>query len=311
MRCRTSLTVALLFTLPVAAADPLADTVKEAVTARQVHDSDLKGSGAALTPYREVASDGAVLVGLEVGVGGTAPAERVAAVRPIYRLAGKNRTGMPAGRFLSDEVTRTVRLVARDGFAVGGIRISAGRRIDGLALQFLRVDESKLDTADAYESEWVGNAKDDGRELVAGQGRPVVGVFGRLEGDALLGIGLTFADVPVPTPAPAAPTVGTLNNTPSDSPPSAAKASSNTVLGLIVFAIVAVPVALIGVWTLKRRSGGVQQLPRVVRSAADIDLRLTRPPSIPTDLLMPSSAPPRPKSPVDQMIALETDAFRH
>jgi hypothetical protein len=309
------LPLALLLALPgLAAADPLGDTVRDAVAARRLRDSDLKGSGAALTPYRELAADGGILVGLEVGLGGTAPAERVAAIRPVYRVAGKTRPGTPAGHFLSDEVTRTVRLVARDGYAVGGLRVAAGRRIDGLAVRFYRVEETGLDSHDAYDSDWVGTTKADGRDLLDGQGRPAVGLFGRTEGDALLGLGLTFADLPV-APSAASPTaagVGTITpEARAEDPPS----SGNTVLAMVVFAVVALPVGLIGVWAARRRPG-VQQLPQVVKSVAEINLGLTRPPSIPTDLLLPGaskagSRPGVPKPDVDRMIALETDSFRN
>src|SRR5215212_4694309 len=66
------------------AGDPLADAVRGAVAARKLRETDLQGNATARSPYRDVAADGAVLVGLEVGLGGAAPAERVVAVRPVY-----------------------------------------------------------------------------------------------------------------------------------------------------------------------------------------------------------------------------------
>src|SRR3954471_2275387 len=132
------LAIVPLVLLPTAApaADPLGDAAREAVAARHVRDSELKGDHEPRTPYRELATDGGVLVGLEVGLGGSPPAERVVAVRPVYRVDGWDRNGPPAGSFLSDEVARTVRLVAREGYAVAGVRVSAGRHIDGLAIRF-------------------------------------------------------------------------------------------------------------------------------------------------------------------------------
>ena len=92
--CRLSLAVAVLVVLPPSApADPLGDATREAVAARRVRDSDLKGAHEPRTPYRNLATDGGVLVGLEVGLGGSPPAERVLALRPIYRINGRERTG--------------------------------------------------------------------------------------------------------------------------------------------------------------------------------------------------------------------------
>jgi hypothetical protein len=293
-------------------ADPLADAVREAVAAHKLHDSDLKGLGAAATPVREMAVDGGVLVGLEVGIGGSSPTERVAAVRPVYRVGGKNRAGSPAGHFLSDEVTRTVRLLARDGFVVGGMRVSAGKRIDGLSLRFVRVDEASLNPSDSYESDWVGTARAGGRELVDGQGRPVVGIFFRAQSDLLLGLGLTFAELPAsPQPAPAPVTVSPLPASPeptAEAPPT----SGNTGLAMAVFAMVAIPVGLIGLVTARRRqTGRIHQLPRATKSVPDIHLNMTRPPSIPTDLLLPGERPLTRLAGTDPVITLETDVYRH
>src|SRR6478736_5918407 len=124
--------VVFLVLLPTTApADPLGNAARAAVAARKVRDSDLKGAHEARTPYRELATDGGVLVGLEVGLAGPPGAERVAAVRPIYSIDGRLRDGPPAGSFLADEVRRTVRLVARDGYAVAALRVRAGWQVDG------------------------------------------------------------------------------------------------------------------------------------------------------------------------------------
>jgi hypothetical protein len=311
MRYLSPVTLALVLVADAftGVADPIADT-GQAVTAPKLHDSAMKGSTAARTPFREVAPDGGVLVGLEVGVGGTPPAERVAAVRAIYRVGGKNRTGSPAGHFLSEEVTRTVRLVAREGYAVGGVRVSAGKRIDGLSLRFLRVDERTLNPADAYESDWVGTARADGRQLVDSRDQTIVGLFGRLEGDVLLGLGLTFAEAPAPRapePTPAPKTVSTLP--PPESPAEDPASSGNTRLAMLVFAVVAIPLGLIGIIAARQPRGRIQQLPRVVKSLPNINLTTTRPPAIPSELLRRGSRPPAPIPSTDAFITWETDAF--
>ena len=201
-----SLAAGLLLLPNPAAADPLTEAARQAVAARKVRESDFKGARGPLAPYRELAADGGVLVGLEVGLGGSAPAERVEAVRPIYRVDGRDRTGPPAGRFLSDEVRRSVRLLARDGYAVAALQVSAGRQVDGLAVRFARVDKAWLKLADSYDTDWVGAGSAESREWLTGDGQPVVGLVARLDGDAVRGLGLTFADLPrPPDPPPPAP----------------------------------------------------------------------------------------------------------
>ena len=64
-----SLAAGLLLLSNLTAADPLTEAARQAVAARKVRDSDVKGSRSGLAPYRELAADGGVLVGLEVGLG--------------------------------------------------------------------------------------------------------------------------------------------------------------------------------------------------------------------------------------------------
>jgi hypothetical protein len=270
MRHLSLAAAALLLTPTVAPADDsLGDAAREAVAARHVRDSELKGAREPRTPYRDLASDGGVLVGLELGLGGSPPAERVVAVRPVYRVGGRDRNGPPAGSFLSDEVARTVRLVARDGYAVAAVRVNAGRQVDGLAIRFARIDRAWLQTADAYESDWVG-ANADKSEWLDGEGRPVVGLFARLDGDAVRGLGLTFAELPKPADPPAGPA-------PSPAPAAVARPGRKLALEaeapgpaprrsrlpyVVVGVSIVVPLALVAYLTFRRDSGGLRRLRR-------------------------------------------------
>jgi hypothetical protein len=237
------------------------------VAARTVRDSDLKGGHESRTPYRDLASDGGVLVGLEVGLAGPPAAERVVAVRPIYRIDGRLRNGPPAGSFLADEVRRTVRLAARDGYAVAAVRVRAGWQVDGLGLRFARVDGARLRPADADDSDWVGAAKADSAEWLDGGGRPVVGLFARLDGDAVRGLGLTFADLPEPAAAPAGPA--------ASAPPPAAARPRRLALEIeapgppkprsrlpyvVVGVSILAPLALVAYLAFRRDSVGLRQL---------------------------------------------------
>jgi hypothetical protein len=188
------------------AADPppsLQTSVRHAVAAHEVRDSDLKGSAEVGEPFRVTTREGGVLVGLEVGLGRAGSTDRVLAVRPLYRLGAMEWPGPAAGDFLAPDVARTVRSVARPGYAVGGMWVNAGGDLAGLAFVYHRVKGAWLDPNDRYESGWLG-AGSDTAELLDGKGRPIVGLFGRTEGGSLRALGLTFADLSAPA-RPAVP----------------------------------------------------------------------------------------------------------
>ena len=310
-----AIAVALLLALtPLATtADPLADAVKLAVAARKLHDSDLKGSAAAPTPYREVAADGGVLVGLEVGLGGPKTNERVIAIRPVYRTGGRERTGSPAGHFLSDEVTRTIRPIARDGYAVAGLTVSAGRNVNGLAVRFARTAGAWLDQADTYESDWVG--KGDKRESIDGEGRPVVGLFGRVDGDAVVGFGLIYADLPRPEPKTSATATATAPAaTPETDTDTASESRATGLLPVIIFGAVAVPIGVLGVIAFRRKPEGIQHRPRVtarVNTLAPPEPESIPPPSIPGDVPSTVSTVPGSRWSLQAVVEMEMDCLRN
>jgi hypothetical protein len=283
-----AIAAALYFALPTnaSAADTFASAVRDAVKGRKLQDSDLKAAGSSLTPYRDLATDGGILVGLEVALGGSPPVEHVVAVRPIYRTANQVRTGPPAGRFLSDEVMRTTRLIAREDYAVASITSSGDRQVDGLSLRFARVAVDALNTADAYDSEWLGSTKATRRETLDGHGRPVVGLFGRIEDGSVFALGMTFVELSrLPAP-PASVTAATPEQQAlvETSTEVAAEARKINYLPLIVFGAVAVPIGLIGVFAWRRTPTGVRQLPQPpARSEFTVPRpkAMPRPPSIP------------------------------
>jgi hypothetical protein len=304
--------VALLLALPSLAsgAEPLADAVRQAVAGGKVRETDIHGAATAPSPYRDTATDGAVLAGFEVGLGGPPAGERVVAVRPVYRLDGRDRPGAPAGHFLADEVTRTVRVIARPGYAVAGLSVSAGRRLEGLSIRFARIDQAALDPKDAYESPWVGSADASRRAELAGDAQPVVGVFGRIEGDAVVAIGLMIADVPraaAPSPAPA-PLAGSARRSAlwTVSPQQPDQESSGIwPWVLVVLGLGAVVVG--GVWMLARRRKrpGIRQLPRVRTTERGSFLR-ERPRSIPEGVFS-SPLPVRTPPPANDPTRLDSD----
>jgi hypothetical protein len=204
---RPACVLILAASVPSIASEPspgLSEAVREAVAARRLRDSILQGRETVGSPFRVSERDGGVLIGLEVGLGRNAHGERVRCLRPIYRAGDRHWMGPPVGDFVAPEVTRTIRAVARDGYVVGGVLVSAGPGIDGISLRYYRPSNSWLDPDNQYQSEWLGTCAAGAAELVDGQRRPVVGLFGRIDGGAIQAFGVTIADVVVP-PTPVSP----------------------------------------------------------------------------------------------------------
>ncbi len=181
------------------AARRLLAEVSQHVSAGAAEQSDPAG-GTGGTPFEEIPIQGALLVGLNLTEGDFAGHTILRAVQAIYLGPEGLLDGEPHGNFGSDHK----KLLARPGYAVGGMKVSTGARIDGLALVFMRVRADRLDPDDAYESEWVGG-KDGGAPIrIEGQGRPAVGLYGAVGVD-LDRIGLML-DAQAPSAAAAMPT---------------------------------------------------------------------------------------------------------
>ena len=98
------------------------------------------------------------------------------AVRPIYRVNGKEEFGQQFGKDLTGSVT----LKAKDGYAVGGVTGKAGLWCNGFSLTFMKVKaDGTLDPKDSYESEWVGFNGAERVFKVMSDGPPAVGIVGR------------------------------------------------------------------------------------------------------------------------------------
>lgn len=83
-------------------------------------------------------------------------------------------------------------VVAKAGYAIGGLKVDGGQVFHAMQLVFMRLlPDGRLDTKDTYTSDWIGTPKGD-VQTVLSEGTPVVGVHGRR---MLLvhALGLTFS----------------------------------------------------------------------------------------------------------------------
>ena len=141
--------------------------------------------GKGVTDFIDLAEARSALVGFKCTLFEYAAKPCIKSIQPIYQGAKgppvESRSyGQPTG------VAKSI--LAKPGYAVGGIVARGGDKIDGFKVLFMKVTVEGLDTKDKYESEWVGGT--GGFEVtLGGKGRPVVGLHG-VSGDDLESFGL-------------------------------------------------------------------------------------------------------------------------
>jgi len=178
--------------------------VRAAVTSGRVTNSRVIGFTLAKGFFQELPKPGAVLTGFDLGVGKFLDRDTIYALRAVYSTAGGESSGSEHGlftdrvlagqRLLKTKIQWTVRLRARQGYAVGGITLRTGLNLDGMSVKFMRIAGSWLDPQNAYTSDWVGNSSGGSERFVGRSGAPVVGLLGTEDEIYVMALGLFFAD---------------------------------------------------------------------------------------------------------------------
>jgi predicted Zn finger-like uncharacterized protein len=103
----------------------------------------------------------------------------LAAASPIFN---RDQPGSPA----------CTRILAKEGYAVGGAKVRSKRFVDAVQLVFMRVKaDGRLDPADSYTSDWFGDTVDRPVKTLAGDGTRVIGIHCR-SGAILNGLALVL-----------------------------------------------------------------------------------------------------------------------
>ncbi len=121
------------------------------------------------TEFSAVPEAGGLLVGFDITHNGRS----IQSLRPIF-LTEK---GQVPGPVFGNPSQASIKLVAKKGYAVGGMRIKAGLWIDGLDITFMEIGPTGLNPAKNYTSDWIGGTGGNDAQL-GGDGAPVVGIFG-------------------------------------------------------------------------------------------------------------------------------------
>jgi hypothetical protein len=125
--------------------------------------------------FREIAPVGSVLVGFNVAYVNAFGGTMIGGIQPVFRNGTAVSTGVAhggSGRFGTS-------VVAKPGFAVGGIRMRTGLILNGFEVVFMRLKGDRLDPTESYTSAWLGDDKGGSPGTVSSDGKVVVGIHGR------------------------------------------------------------------------------------------------------------------------------------
>lgn len=138
--------------------------------------------------FKELAPEGGLLIGLEVGLVKSGKSDWIKAVKPIFLVGDKEVIGETSGTRFDNTVT----LKAKPGYAIGAISAKAGGNFDGTSITFMKIGDGKLDPKDSYESDYVGTDEKKPPVKISGEGKPVVGIVGKTRDKDMTAFGLVF-----------------------------------------------------------------------------------------------------------------------
>lgn len=143
--------------------------------------------GAGAPTFRDQAPADGLLIGFDVGLGHAFGVELVRAIQPRYQTP----LGEATGRKFGTNFAKAVSVKAKPGYAVGSIYVKSGLVVNGFSVQFMRIKGAKLDPADSYSSQWIGDhTGGGGPTLLAGDGTRIIGIIGQRDANDLTGLGL-------------------------------------------------------------------------------------------------------------------------
>lgn len=124
--------------------------------------------------FRDAPEQPAWLVGFRV----TTPpgGQRILkSMQPIYQTDA----GRVESKVYGQPAVESLLVEAKEGYAVAGLAVKWGTRLDGFRVIFMRKNGDVLDPNDRYESRWVGGRGGGPEKPIGGDGKLVIGVHGR------------------------------------------------------------------------------------------------------------------------------------
>jgi hypothetical protein len=183
-----------------------AETIKQVIAGKKYQPGEAPQGALYRDTTEDLAPDGGLLIGLRCGLESMPTGQMITSLQPIY-LTPK---GVVLGKLLGNpDASPVTDLVARDGYAVGGAKISGTGTISGVQLQFVRIGDGKLDPADTYDSETAGKMD---RPVSVTSTQPTIGIICRTINEFCAAFTLLsvtppdagpMASAPAPSAAPA------------------------------------------------------------------------------------------------------------
>lgn len=162
---------------PTAKPNPPIPSTK-APPASNGNDSQLIGNPEGGFPFRMVNPQGETLLGFKYSMGSWAGEPAIRDLRPLY-----DRSPAP---------DRNTAIVAKEGYAVGVLKVDAPKYVSAVQIIFQRIKpDGQLDPTDAYTSEWIGTPSEKTVPAVDGAGKKAIGIHGR-RGAIIDALGLVF-----------------------------------------------------------------------------------------------------------------------
>ncbi len=127
------------------------------------------------TPFEDGPSPRMYLRGLKYSVAGSGA---ITGLQPLYFGPSGETAGAKVGDGKAEK-----EIVARPGYAVGGMIARGTDRLNAFKLIFMRISGSRLIPTDRYESGWAGSRAGGDEVTLGGDGTPVLGLFGRAGGE--------------------------------------------------------------------------------------------------------------------------------
>ena len=157
----------------------LADKLVAAAAAKAYTRTESTSQNPAMPGGIDVPEAGGLLVGFEFFEVGKE--KRIRSLRPYYMT----REGIVAGKDRGKMEKVTDKIIARPGYAVAGFLGVAGK--NGMQILFMKIDPAAgrfvSDSANTYKSAWFGEKSRDKPLQIGGDGRFIIGVYGKTGAD--------------------------------------------------------------------------------------------------------------------------------
>jgi len=98
--------------------------------------------------------------------------------------------GASQGASVAGEAT----VVAKPGYAVGGVNTRTGLLLDAFQLVFMKYENGRLGPRDTYPSGWLGNPRGGNLQNASGNGKIVAGIHGSTNKREINSLGLVVAE---------------------------------------------------------------------------------------------------------------------